>query len=51
MNSNVKKCGNCIYSQYDTEVQDYICTSEESINYGVPISTDEYCNKWEEVNE
>lgn len=41
-------CGTCLYSCFDKEVRDYVCTNENSENYGVPTCYRETCDSYEE---
>ena len=45
------KCGTCQYSRWDRDEQDYICTNEDSDNYGLPTTYGDSCELQEERQE
>ena len=44
----MSKCGTCQYSCWNRDEQDYICTNEESDNYGLPTTYGDSCELQEE---
>lgn len=44
-------CGNCKYSHYDKEEQDFVCTNEDSENYGLPTMYNDSCEQYEDKQE
>ena len=41
-------CGTCIFSKYCGEIHDFICSNENSENYGLNVAYTDRCDEQEE---
>ena len=41
-------CGNCKYNNYDYDEGDFVCTCEDSVNYGLYTDYDGECEYYEQ---
>lgn len=41
-------CGTCVFSKYCGEIHDFICSNENSENYGLNVAYTDRCDEQEE---
>jgi uncharacterized Fe-S cluster-containing protein len=47
MQNEGRNCGNCSYSKYDKEAEDFVCTNAEVDDFADYVTYNHFCEGWE----